>query len=500
MSFIDNLRSNLGFKTASALAPVAPPKVSAGQVANPSWAKTSTPTTARLMDPDVRASQSDLTLARTEATDALTIRKFAETSPDLSATLFTYLRVAIAQNYKIKAYSLDGVFDEDATRAGYNLLSRWDMLPDYTSQGFSNTPSIRSLSEALGKELIIEGAYAFELRLNKQRLPELLVPIAVSQIKWYQDGQGLRPVQLVAGTEFDLDIPTFFYGSLDQDLLSPYAKSPLKAAIQPVTADAQYMRDLRRGMNRALLPRFTSTIDLEKTMAMLPPAIKADPDKLAAKLQEIKSGIEDTVNSLDPESAIVGFSNTSFEYMKGGTGEASSLLSTVQDLLNAKLSTGAKTLPSIIGHGGGSQNIASSETMMFLKAADGAVRRPLNEGYSRALTLGVRLLGFDVKVVFEYDEIELRPVTELEAFFAQRQSRILEQLSLGLITDGEAAIELTGKLPSVPTKLSGTQFMATTKADPTANNYTNAPGGLTDSTLGNATKSKAPTNTRAGNK
>jgi hypothetical protein len=40
-----------------------------------------------------------------------------------------------------------------------------------------------------------------------------------------------------------------------------------------------------------------------------------------------------------------------------------------------------------------------------------------------------------------------------------RQSRILEQLSLGLITDAEANLELTGTLPppGAP-KLSGTMF------------------------------------------
>ena len=46
-----------------------------------------------------------------------------------------------------------------------------------------------------------------------------------------------------------------------------------------------------------------------------------------------------------------------------------------------------------------------------------------------------------------------------EAFRAMRQSRILELLSLGLISDEDAAIELTGNLPPAGApKLSGTNF------------------------------------------
>ena len=75
------------------------------------------------------------------------------------------------------------------------------------------------------------------------------------------------------------------------------------------------------------------------------------------------------------------------------------------------------------------------------------------------LTQAVRLMGNDVYVEFKYADLDLRPQAELEAFRAMKQSRILEQLSLGLITDEEACIQLTGNLPRdghVP--LAGTYF------------------------------------------
>jgi len=53
----------------------------------------------------------------------------------------------------------------------------------------------------------------------------------------------------------------------------------------------------------------------------------------------------------------------------------------------------------------------------------------------------------------------LRPDLELEAFKSMRQSRILEQLSIGAITDIEAVLDLTGSIPPPGYKsLSGTMF------------------------------------------
>lgn len=500
MSLWRNLGSKLGFSVA-AMPPVALPKVKAGQVGYGSHVKTITPSKSVITNVDNRTANIDLTTARAEATTSATIRKFAKTSPDLAAAKFAYLRLAITQGYKVKAYAMSGEFDEESTRLAYEILSRFDTLPDYVVHGYSNTPSIRSIAEAWGAELILEGACAGELVLNKARQPERIAPIAVSQIKFYEDGKGVRPVQKVGGDEIDLDTPTFFYTSLDQDLLTAYATSPMEAAIQPVIADASFTNDLRRALTRVILPRLAATMDFDKIKDMLPAEVKADPEKLALALGSIQSSIEQTVNSLKPEDALVSFDSVTYAYLTGGTGEATSLIDTVQTILNSKMATGAKALPSILGHGSGSQNVASSETLMFMKSADGAIRVPLNEMFSRILTLGVRLFAKDVKVTFEYDPIDLRPVTELEAFKAQKQSRILEQLSFGFITTAEASIELTGKLPRAGyEELAGTMFTIN-KADPNANNYSGtSTGGGGDTATGQAIKSKAPTNTRAGNK
>ena len=106
--------------------------------------------------------------------------------------------------------------------------------------------------------------------------------------------------------------------------------------------------------------------------------------------------------------------------------------------------------------------------MLMMKSATGAVKQPLEEFWSRVFTLSTRLFGQDVVVEFNYAAIDLRPDNELMSFAQTEQMIILEQLSLGLISDDIASLRLTGKLPDPGMKpLSGTGFR--TNANPSVN-------------------------------
>ena len=97
--------------------------------------------------------------------------------------------------------------------------------------------------------------------------------------------------------------------------------------------------------------------------------------------------------------------------------------------------------------------------MLFMKSATGAVKKKLDQFYSQIFTVALRLFGLDVVARFEYADIDLRPEADLAAFRQTQQMMLLEQLSLGLITDEEACLKLTGKLPPAGyTPLSGTMF------------------------------------------
>jgi hypothetical protein len=79
-----------------------------------------------------------------------------------------------------------------------------------------------------------------------------------------------------------------------------------------------------------------------------------------------------------------------------------------------------------------------------------------------------------------------------------KQSRILEQLSLGLISDEEACIQLTGRLPVDGAQpLSGTFFH--NNKSPNSNAYSNTSQGQ-GSTTNQTLKPDTPTNPKSDKK
>lgn len=451
------------WQAASTLAPVEAPKVKPKQQSYPGFAVGVTPGESVLRREDLGLANVDILTYRTETDSRKMIAKLARANPDLSGAVSAYLRVGLTQEYKCWAINMpDGSFNRDATLLAHQLLRRFDLVPNYVEDGFSQSASIRSSTETAALEILFNGAACSELVLDKARLPTKIVGVPVVNIKFYQDDKGLRPVQTVGGQEIDLDYPTIVYTGLDQTLTSAYASSPLEASIQPVLADTDYMNDLRRVLKRAVQPRLQAIINMEVAQKLAPPEAQNDPTALQAFLNRLRAQVENTLNGLNPEDALVAFDMLEFSYVSGGTGDVPDVITTIQQLLNAKMSTGAKTLPSVLGHGSGSQNIASSETLLFMKAADGVVRSKLNEHISKLLTIAVRLFGEDVAVNFRYNPIDLRPENELEAFHTMRQARVLELLSWGFYEDDRASIELTGQVtPAGFAKLSGTRFYAT---------------------------------------
>lgn len=466
---------------ASPLPPQAPVNVKLRQQASfPAYVTSTAVNAAVLPQTDLNVANLDLNATyRYGQTTKETIRNLVRVNPDLAGAVSAHLRIGIPEKYIALARNQDGSFNEEATRLAMSLLRRWDTSPDYLT-GFSQTDSLRSCSEALGKEGVTYGGMMLELVLDKQRLPSFLQPLSVTQLKWYEDGKGLRPVQDIGGTEIDLDFPTIFYVAVDASLLDPYAQSPLESAIQPVLASTQFLNDLRRVSARHVYPRYDITIDEVKFRATLSPEVSSDEKLLAGKINEVFDSVATMINNLGVEEALVHFDFIKVSYVQGQDGDVPQIFSTIKDIHDAKLATGAKTLPAILGHGTGSQNIASTESMLAMMTANSIVRIKLMELYSRALTMSCRLFGQDVTVNFEFDTIDLRPDSELEAFRTMKSDRLMRQLSYGLITDAECCLRLTGQLPPPGyVVLSGTRFMDGTASPDMGNPYsgTNAGGG-----------------------
>lgn len=498
------------------LAPSVPPKVKPGQASYPSYLTTTSATTAARPKNDLNLANVDIVNTyRFGADTSTTLRNLMRGNPDLAAAVSAHLRLGIPERYTAIAYDEAGNFNLEGTQFCLQFLDRLNTMPGY-DVGFNPTNAMQSLAESLAKEMLIEGGVGMELVLNKARQPAFFAPVTVGGTRfrfyddWSQGTKTLRPVQVVGGQEIDLDIPNFFMVWLDPSVIDPFPQPPFESAIQPVLAGSTFLNDLRRLCERHVYPRIHCTVDNEKLKAMMTEEQLLDSDKRQEFLNETFAAVEDTVNNLGVEEALVHFDFLAVQYVEGQSGDVPNTFDTVKTIYDGKIATGARSMPSLLGHGSGSQNIASTETLLGMLTANGLVRLKLMEMLSKGMTLAARLMGLAVVVKFEYDDIDLRPRSELEAFFSQRQSRLLEQLSYGFITDEEFCLRMTGRLPPAGyTPLMGTQFLAQAglgragDLEGGGNGYSGTGAGGGQSGGGAATQSRSkqtPTNTRGGNK
>ena len=500
LSTIKSWLSGTTLEAASQLPPVAPPKVRQGVQSFPSYLKTTRPSDAVLPQADRRLASTDTTTLRSGASTRAIIRDFVAASPDLSAAVWSYIRLGLPQKFTAVAMNPDGTFNREATLLVQQLITRFDLLPDYTTDGFTGPQSIRATSESLARELVMYGSCSGEVVLGKDRLPKRIQPISTTQIQFIADkDKTLRPIQKIGSELIDLDYPTFVYVSLDQDLLEPYSASPIESAIKPTIYSESFSNTITRLVDKVIHPRQHVKIDEQLVRKFLSVESQNDPIKAVEELNSIVSSIENKINSLKPEEALVYLDSLEFSVENPSNAGLSSEYTVLQDMANARMSTGSKTNGTVLGFASGSSNIASAEIQLFMVSATGAVKAPVEEFWSRTLTLSARLFGIDCVVNFKFDDIDLRPAAELEAFKQTKQMRILELLSCGMLSDEEACLTLTGNLPPVGMpKLSGTMFK-TAGTEGGANTGPNPPSN-DGSTLNQNLKSDQPPVGRGQNK
>lgn len=468
---------------------IVPPKVKPAIKVPPVYLGSAKGTTIQ----NVAANTTNLDLAsfRTARSMNEVIKSLVRVSPDLSQAVVTKISAAISDTYMAYACTLDGQIDEKATSLLHALLARMNNLsPDFTK--FSRSTDLRSLSESLLMDDIRYGAISCELVLTKARMPSHIRHVPSRVLEWKEKGGDVIPIIKINGEDVELDYPTLFYISSFQDGESPYADSQIEAAIQPVLFEEEFKGDLRRAVRNVILPRLKVVINTDEWRKTLPMEIQQDEKRLRDYMSETISGLETTINGLNPEDALVVFDILDPSYMTHGNISTDRDIKVLQSLLSGNVASGAKTLPAVLGKSE-TQGAGSAESMIFMKGVEASQER-LNTIFSRIFTLSLRLYGLEVFAKFSFSDVNLRPKDELEAFYSMKQSRVMEQLSYGFITDHEAGIALTGHLPPVGfTPLSGTQFSVNkTNVENPFSNTSVKPGNVDDSTAGKARKPGSP--------
>jgi hypothetical protein len=308
---------------------------------------------------------------------------------------------------------------------------------------------------------LLRGACAAELVADKAQLPTDVRIIDPSSIRWYEKQAGVyKPTQVVTGqnTETQLDIATFFFSYYRCSPLTVYPTPPFVAAINTIAARQQVINDLYRIMAMTGFPRVDVTVLEEVLRNAAPPALKQNQNELQtwinARIEEIRASF----SSVQPDQAFVHTDSVETKILNDKNPGVGVNVESIISVLNAQNQAGLKSVSTILGRGESGVNTASVESRIFALNAD-ALNAPVAQILGRIITTALQLLGHQVFCEVQFRPAELRPMTELEPQLVMRQTRLLDALSLGTITDEEYHLQMHGRLPpeGAPV-LSGTNF------------------------------------------
>lgn len=388
------------------------------------------------------------------------LRHLSRVEGPFSTAVHNIVEVAASQ-YTILAYDAQTHdLSTDGTRLVMSIVEGMDTPLDYTRS--AKKKSVASTIKVMLREALLTGMVACELVMSKDRMPDRLQVVGAETIEWEDDGDGgVYPVQQQADSNdpVSLDIPNFFYDHLNPDPNTITPRSMMEACLKMLVYFEEFLEDINRTVRISGHNRMTVSLDTERISALAPRDVRSDPNKLQKFLNDIRAEVESQLSNITPEQAIVSYDTAKTDVLESGMGTRLDY-TPLLNVIAGQYATSMKTPPAVLGLRleGGSQQMGSVETLIFLKAAK-TLHTPLETVMSRALTLAARLYGADVYVWFRMNDLDLRPELELEAFKTMRDARLRRHLSMGLLTDDEYAIEV-GHFPrpvGAP-NLSGTMF------------------------------------------
>lgn len=412
-----------------------------------------------LPQPRYREHTTDLFTSRQSDNSNELLQQLFRHDSDISAAVNAYLTVADTE-MRFVCYDMNGEIDREGIKTVQALITALGTRWDY-SKGFLLKPDLRSINEKLRYMVLLRGAASAELVLDRQFIPSEFRLVDPRTLRWFETQSSLfKPIQIhpTTGDEISLDIPNFFVTFYRQDPTTIYSYSPFVSAINLVAARQQVINDMYRIIQRTGFPRIEVTVLEEVLRKNAPAEFRADEVKMRQYIGARIGEITSQINSLRADSAFVHLDSVQTGVMnKEGPRQALDIRAIIE-VLNAQNQAALKTMATVIGRGEQGVNTGTVEARVFSLNAE-QLNRPIAELWSKALTLALRLQGSESIVDVRFDPVEMRPKTELEPMLTVRQTRMMEALSHGLITDDEFHMQMYGRpRPDNVQEMMGTGF------------------------------------------
>ena len=391
------------------------------------------------------------------------IQEAFASDPDVSASVNAYLTTSNTSPI-IKVLDDDGNLDRDGYFIVQEILRRLTMAGDV--KGFQFRQNFRAISADMRYMALLRGGIANELVFDRSLAPDNIRQVDLASIRWAEPLPGKYiPYQEIkaAAARISLDIPTFFVSFFRRDPTKIYTNSHFIAAINTIAARQQVINDLYRIFYITGFPRIDISVLENVVLNNAPADVRTNSDAQKLWLRQQLTDIAQQFGGLRSDQAFIHWDSVKAGVINDRNPGAGIDISKAVDVLNAQNQAALKTMATIIGRGEMGVNTASVEARIFCMNAD-ELNEPVGEMWSRILSFALRVQGRASYVEVRFRPVELRPTLELEPQLTIRQSRLLQALSLGVISDDEFHSEMYGRhRPEWSPMLSGTGFMDQTK-------------------------------------
>ncbi len=381
--------------------------------------------------------------------------------PDVSNAMIALI-ANVNTEVSFVARKVDGRIDKAATKKLIKIINTWDKY-NLTKSGWDNKFSLDALINSFVKYAFIRGGVAFEVELDKSRMPVNIWLIDPLNVKFLHPSPNVfvPAIKDSKGDYIKLDIPTFFYEVLIPEADSPYASSTIYSVLESIFFSLEVVRDLRRIVKKFGYQKYKAKVLIDVMVKNAPASVRMDSRKLEEYVKSKFLEVQNTLATTRPEDALV-FSDFVDVDILDTKAEAKLDFRPIIEILDQKISSSLKTLPTILGRTIGKSGASKEEIVLYAKIIK-MYQKHTALALSKLFTLMLRLNGSQSWADVVFKPVDLRSETEVENHKTMRHKRLVEAVQLGWLNDYEACFQLYGRLPEQESGIFGKYLELNTK-------------------------------------
>jgi len=327
-------------------------------------------------------------------------------SPDVSMSVWNFVRLA-NQGHKMHMYDLG-----EGKNRNIELEEEWR---DFTSRinEISNA-GLDGLIDQLHHSAFMQGAMGLEVEVNDSRTDIVDVyPVPPKSITWEIEERNGREVwipyqqQNFKKVSLEKGKANFFWVPTDPDINDPRGVLHLTPVIQAIDFQLEILNDLQAVLHHQGYPRNDISINLERMVASVPPAIKNDPDKLKKHLTEQWENIRSLMQKIDPDEDYLHFDDIAIKMNEGANNSTRGLdVRAIAEVLDIQTLSGAKQMAIFMNRNQGVTESWGTVQFRIFCSGIASCHRGSKRLIEEVARLWLRVKGIQAVPVFEHNMVD----------------------------------------------------------------------------------------------